>query len=307
MEFSHKSVMLNECLQALDIKPNGVYVDGTAGGAGHSKEIAKHLGSGMLYAFDQDPDAVKIATERLMGLPAEVIKSNFQYAKEELEKRGIERIDGVLLDLGVSSHQLDTRQRGFSYHDDAPLDMRMSQSGPSAADMVAELSREELADILRKYGEEKDAWQIAGKIVMQRQESPIVTTAQLAEVILSALPPKRRRSAKNPARKSFQALRIAVNEELDVLESAMKSLFEMLSPKGRMVVISFHSLEDRIVKQQFRQWCIACTCPRDLPICVCGGQAMGKLVGKNPMVATQEELENNKRSRSAKLRVIEKV
>ncbi len=307
MEFSHKSVMLDECLQALNIKPNGVYVDGTAGGAGHSKEIAKRLDGGVLYAFDQDPDAVEIAKERLGGLPAEVIRANFQYAKEELEKRGIQKIDGVLLDLGVSSHQLDTRQRGFSYHDDAPLDMRMSQSGPSAADMVAELSREELADILRKYGEEKDAWQIAGKIVTQRQENPILTTAQLAEVVLSALPPKRRRSAKNPARKSFQALRIAVNEELDVLESAMKSLFEMLGSEGRMAVISFHSLEDRMVKQQFRQWCTACTCPRDLPICVCGGQAMGKLIGKNPMVATQEELENNKRSRSAKLRVIEKV
>lgn len=306
-QFSHLPVMLDECIEALAIKPNGLYMDGTAGGGGHSAAIAARLQGGMLYAFDQDPDAIVAAGKRLAGLPATLIQANFRQAAALLQKRGIEAIDGVLLDLGVSSHQLDSAERGFSYHADAPLDMRMSQQGMTAAELVATADRQQLADILRRGGEERYGWQIAGKIVAEREKEPIATTARLAEVIISALPPPVRRRSKNPARQSFQALRIEVNGELDALEEGLDSLFQLLAPGGRFAVISFHSLEDRIVKQRFRGWCTSCTCPPELPICVCGGKAKARLVGKNPVVATDEEQEENRRSRSAKLRILERI
>ncbi len=307
MDFTHRPVLLDECLEALAIKPGGVYMDGTAGGGGHAAAIARRLSGGRLYALDQDPDAVKAASEALRGLPATVLKANFRDAAAVMEAQGVKALDGALLDLGVSSHQLDSAGRGFSYHADAPLDMRMSQSGPGAAELVNGLERQALADILREYGEEKYAWQIAGKVVAAREQNPIETTGRLAEIIASALPPAERRKAKNPARKSFQALRIAVNGELDALGEGLDALFGLLKSGGRLAVISFHSLEDRLVKQRFRALCTACTCPPELPVCVCGGVAKARPVGKGPVVARPEELEQNRRSRSAKLRVIEKL
>ena len=309
MEFSHVSVLLEECIQGLSIRPDGVYLDGTAGGAGHSREIAKRLeqGKGTLYSLDQDPDAIQTATERLKGLPAVVIQSNFRNAKMALQPYHVNQLDGALLDLGVSSHQLDVAERGFSYHADAPLDMRMSQSGITAADLVNTLSRDELAKILKEYGEEPYAWAIAGKIVALREQTPFETTGQLAQAIISAMPAVVRRKDKNPARRSFQGIRIAVNGELDALKEGLNEIFDLLAPKGRFCIITFHSLEDRVVKQQFRQWATACTCPPDLPICVCGGKAKAKLITKKPIEATSEELEQNRRSRSAKLRILEKL
>lgn len=307
VEFSHKPVMLEECLEGLAIRPDGVYLDGTAGGAGHSAAIAQRLTGGHLYALDQDPDAIKAATARLAGLPATVIQANFRDARQALAPYGPPALDGALLDLGVSSHQLDVVERGFSYHGDAPLDMRMSQSGPTAANLVATLDRQALADILREYGEEPYAWQIAGKIVTAREDAPIETTGRLAEIITSAVPSAVRRKDKNPARRSFQALRIATNAELDALREGMEEIFGLLKPGGRLAVITFHSLEDRMVKQRFRQWATACTCPPDLPVCVCGGVAKARLVGKQPRVASQQEQDENRRSRSAKLRVLEKA
>ncbi len=306
-EFSHKSIMLNQCIEGLNIKPQGIYVDGTCGGAGHSKEIAKRISTGMLYGLDQDPDAVAVATERLKGLPAKVIKTNFRDAKYALKKEGIEKIDGVLLDLGVSSYQLDTAERGFSYNSDAYLDMRMSKEGASAADLVNTLSVQELTDILREYGEEKFAYGIAKKIAAYRENQPITTTTQLSEIVNSAYPAAERRKSKNPSRKTFQALRIAVNDELGALKDALEDMFDMLNPGGRMCIITFHSLEDRIVKQYFKELTVSCTCPKELPICVCGGKARGKLITKKPLEADMQEQQENRRSRSAKLRIIEKL
>lgn len=305
--FSHVPVLLQQCIEGLKIDPEGTYLDGTAGGAGHSAEIAKRLKGGRLIALDQDPDAVKAARERLKGLPAVVYESNFRFADKALEELGAEKLDGVLLDLGVSSHQLDERGRGFSYLGDAPLDMRMSQKGPTAADLVNGASREELARILREYGEEPYAWQIAGRVIKLREEEPFETTLQLAQAVASALPPAVRRKAKNPARQTFQALRIAVNGELDALSEGLDVLFSALRPGGRFCVITFHSLEDRMVKQRFRQWCTACTCPPEFPICVCGGKAKAKAITKKPVTADETEQAENRRSRSAKLRVIEKL
>ncbi len=305
--FVHISVMWQECLTALNIKENGLYMDGTAGGGGHSCAIAKRLTTGHLYAFDQDPDAIRKTKEKLQGLPASVVQENFRHAAEWLQEQNVKSLDGVLLDLGVSSHQLDSAERGFSYHKDAALDMRMSQFGETAADLVNTLNREELARILREYGEEKYAWQIAGKLVKKREEIPITTTSQLAELVASAMPPSERRKAKNPARKTFQALRIAVNGELDALNEGLDNLFDLLKPGGRFVVLTFHSLEDRMVKQRFKKFATACTCPPKLPVCVCGGVAKGKFVFKNPQLPSQQELEQNRRSRSAKLRCIEKM
>lgn len=307
-EFSHKSIMLTECIDALNIKPNGIYVDGTCGGAGHSKEIAKRLTEGgFLYGLDQDPDAVKVASERLSGLNAKVIRTNFRNAKYALSKEGVEKIDGVLLDLGVSSYQLDTAQRGFSYNSEAFLDMRMSKEGPSAADLVNTLSLQELTDILRDYGEEKFAYQIAKKIVSYRENEKITTTTQLSEIVNSAYPSAERRKSKNPSRKTFQALRIAVNDELGALKDALEDMFDMLNAGGRMCIITFHSLEDRIVKQYFKQLTVSCTCPKEFPVCVCGGKAKGKLITRKPIEPSAQEQEENRRSRSAKLRVIEKL
>ena len=307
MEFSHIPVLLNECLEGLAIDPAGIYLDGTAGGGGHSSQIAKRLTTGRLVSLDQDPDAIEAAGKALEGLPATLVQTNFCNARSALYGLGIEKINGALLDLGVSSHQLDDASRGFSYRQDAPLDMRMSQSGPTAADLVNTASREELARILREYGEEPYAWQIAGKIVEARAQAPIETTLQLAGLVASAMPPAVRRKDKNPARRSFQALRIAVNSELDVLSQGMEEIFDLLAPGGRFAIITFHSLEDRLVKNKFRQWATACTCPPEYPVCVCGGKAKGKLITRKPIEATAAELEENRRSRSAKLRVIEKL
>lgn len=307
MEFHHVSVLLEECLEGLAIRPDGTYMDGTAGGAGHSREIARRLTTGRLFSFDQDPTAVAAAKERLAGLPAQVVHSNFRRADTVLRDLGVEGLDGALLDLGVSSHQLDERSRGFSYLGDAPLDMRMSQEGPTAADFLASVSREELARVLREYGEEPYAWQIAGKVVAYRHEQPLVSTAQLAQVVSGAVPPAVRRKDKNPARRTFQALRIAVNGELDALSDGMDAIFSLLKPGGRFCIITFHSLEDRLVKQRFREWATACTCPPEFPVCVCGGKAKAKLITKKPIEAGKKENEENRRARSAKLRIVEKI
>ena len=307
MDFHHIPVLLNECMDGLAIDPAGVYLDGTAGGAGHSREIAKRLTTGRLIALDQDPDAVATATERLKGLPAQVVRANFRQAPRVLAELGIDKINGALLDLGVSSHQLDDAARGFSYHADAPLDMRMSQSGPTAADLVNTLDREELTRILRDYGEEPYAWQIAGKIVSARETQPILTTLQLADLVAAAVPPAERRKHKNPARRTFQAIRIAVNSELDALNEGLDGIYDCLAPGGRLCVITFHSLEDRLVKNKFRRWAQKCTCPPEFPVCVCGGKAKAKLITRHPIEAEPDELEENRRSRSAKLRVLEKL
>lgn len=307
MEFQHISVLLQECMGGLHIRPDGVYVDGTAGGAGHSSEIAKRLTTGKLFALDQDPDAVAAATERLRVYPcAKVIQTNFRAMETVLHEEGIDGVDGVLLDLGVSSHQLDEGSRGFSYHADAPLDMRMSQSGTSAKDLVNTCSVDELTRILRDYGEEKFARRIAVNIDRHRQVQPIETTLELAEIVKASVPASSRRE-KNPCKRTFQAIRIAVNGELEVLEEGLDAAFSMLNPGGRLAVITFHSLEDRLVKQKFARWCQGCTCPPDFPQCVCGNVPKAILVNRRPIVAGETELLYNKRSRSAKLRVLEKI
>lgn len=303
MEFSHIPVLFNEVIESLQIKPDGIYVDGTAGGAGHSKGIAEKLKGGKLYSLDRDPDAVKVATERLKGFPAEVIHSNFADMDIALKNLGVDKVDGILLDLGVSSYQLDTAERGFSYHKEAPLDMRMSKEGTSAADLVNNLSVQELSEIINRFGEDKFAYRIAGKIVEEREKSPITTTLQLADIISSAVPAKARRDG-HPARKTFQALRIAVNGEIEILENALDTAFELLKSGGVLSVITFHSLEDRIVKQKFKQLCTGCTCPPDFPVCVCGKTPKGRLLNRKGITATEKELKENARSRSATLRTI---
>jgi len=307
MEFFHKSVMLNECIDYLDIKPDGIYVDGTVGGAGHSREIAKRLGpDGRLIAFDRDPDAIAAATERLAGFNATVVKSNFSRMKEVLNEMNIDQVDGVLLDLGVSSHQLDEGSRGFSYNIDAELDMRMSQEGISAKDIVNTYSKDELAKILFEFGEEKFAWRIAEKIIQERQKKEIVTTFELSEIIKESVPAKVRRE-KNPCKKTFQAIRIAVNGELDHVSAGLDGAFDILKPGGRIAVITFHSLEDRLVKQKFAGWCKGCICDPHIPQCICGRTPQAKLVNRKPVEASEEELTDNNRSRSAKLRVLERI
>ena len=303
MEFKHISVLLNETIESLGIVSDGIYVDGTAGGAGHSKEIAKRLDKGLLIALDRDPEAVKVATERLEGYNAKVINSNFSEMDEVLSELGIDGVNGILLDLGVSSYQLDNAERGFSYHKDAPLDMRMSSSGVTAADLVNNLSAEELTDIFYKYGEEKFSSRIARKIVEERSKKAIETTLELAEIIVGAVPAAARRDG-HPARKVFQALRIAVNGELESLEKVLDKAFNLLKAEGRLAIITFHSLEDRMVKNKFKEYCTGCTCPPDFPVCVCGKKPRGRLLSRKPIEATREELELNPRSRSAKLRVI---
>ena len=307
MEFKHISVLLNESIEGLNIKPDGIYVDGTAGGGGHSSVILKHLTSGKLYSIDRDPDAIKTVTERFKNEPCSVIvKGRFGDMKELLADLGVEKVDGVLLDIGVSSHQLDTAQRGFSFHEDAPLDMRMSQQGESAKDLVNNLPYAELARIIGTYGEDKFASSIARAIVKYREEKEIVTTLELAEIIKSAVPQRVRREG-HPARQTFQAIRIAVNDEFGELERGLDSAFEMLNKGGRLAVITFHSIEDRITKQRMAKWCTGCTCPPDFPVCVCGNKPKAKLISRKPIVASEEELAVNQRSRSAKLRVCEKL
>ncbi|SDA11885.1 16S rRNA (cytosine1402-N4)-methyltransferase [Ruminococcus sp. YE71] len=308
MDFSHVSVLLHETVDSLGVRPDGIYVDGTAGGGGHSFELASRLDpeKGRLIAFDRDPEAVAAATERLKGLPATVVHSEFSGMADKLHELGIDRVDGVMLDLGVSSHQLDAAERGFSFHKDAPLDMRMSGEGLSARDVVNEWSYEQLRTILFDYGEEKFAPSIAKAIVAARETKPIETTLQLAEIVKSAVPQKVRRE-KNPCRKTFQAVRIAVNDELGELDRTLDTAFSLLNVGGRLAVITFHSLEDRMVKKRFAGLCTGCTCPPDFPQCVCGKKPLGQLVFRKPVTASEGELEVNSRSRSAKLRTIERV
>lgn len=308
MEFSHIPVLLNEAVDSLNVKPDGIYIDGTAGGGGHSAEILKRLGSnGKLISIDQDPTAIAAVTKRFQDDNRSVIvQSNFSRMAQTAADLGIDAVDGVLLDIGVSSVQLDTPERGFSFHSNAPLDMRMSQSGKTAADLVNNLSYKELARIISLYGEEKFASSIASAIVKHRENEKIETTLQLAEIIKSAVPAAKRRDG-HPARKTFQALRIAVNGELDRLEEGLDAAFSILAPGGRLSVITFHSLEDRITKKKMASWCTGCTCPKDFPVCVCGNKPKGRLVFRKPVEASLEELDKNPRSRSAKLRCFEKL
>ena len=307
MEFSHTSVLLEETIQALHIRPDGVYADCTAGGGGHSAAILERLQNGRLFCLDQDPDAVAVLNERFGADPrVTVIHTNFDALQSVLAQREVFALDGVLADLGVSSHQLDTAERGFSFHNNAPLDMRMSQAGPTAADLVNTLPERELSSILWRYGEEKCAASIARNIVKARQEKPIETTLELAELVKVSIPAKLRRTGGHPARRTFQALRIAVNGELERLENSLDTMFDLLSPGGRLCVITFHSLEDRIVKTKFASYLQGCTCPPEFPVCVCGKTPRGKRVGK-PVTPSPQELERNARARSAKLRVIGKL
>ena len=307
MEFKHVTVLLKEAVDGLDIKPDGVYVDGTAGGGGHSAEILSRLENGTLYSIDQDPDAIVTVTERFKDdSRSHIVKGNFGEMKALMNGLGVDKVDGVLLDIGVSSHQLDERSRGFSYHEDAPLDMRMSQSGETAADLVNTLEGGELSRILSLYGEEKYAYSIAKGIVRYRESKPIETTLELAEIVKENVPQKVRRDG-HPARKTFQAIRIAVNHELDVLESGLQDAFDLLNKGGRLSVITFHSLEDRIVKQFMRDKAQGCTCPKDFPVCVCGKKPQVRIVTRKPILPSDEELEQNPRARSAKLRVCEKL
>lgn len=309
MEFSHIPVLLNEVLEGLDIKPGGTYVDGTVGGGGHSSEIAKRLDeNGKLYCFDQDDEALAAATERLKtyGSKVTLIKNNFENAVSDLTQRGIAGADGILLDLGVSSYQLDNAERGFSYRYDAPLDMRMDKGNPiSAYTIINEYSETEIFHIIRDYGEEKFAKNIAKKIVKARQEKPVETTFELNELIKAAIPARMRQDG-HPSKRSFQAIRIACNRELDVLEAAIEPMVDFLKPGGRLCIISFHSLEDRMVKETFRRLEKPCTCPPDFPQCVCGKVSKGKVISRKAITASEEELEQNNRSKPAKLRVFEK-
>ena len=306
MEFSHISVMLPETIESLGIKEDGIYVDCTAGGGGHSKEIAKRLTTGKLIAIDRDPDAIAVLKERLGSFPCvEIVHSNYSEIKDVLASLGIDKVDGILADLGVSSHQLDTAERGFSFHNDAPLDMRMSQEGTTAADLVNTLSERELSDIIFRYGEEKFARSIARAIVKERQVKEIETTLELAEIIKNAVPQSVRRQG-HPARKTFQALRIEVNGELEKLGQAVDDMFSCLKENGRLSIITFHSLEDRLVKQRFASHLEGCTCPKDFPVCVCGKSPEGKLLFKFKK-PSDEELSVNQRSRSATLRTIIKL
>ncbi|MEM1485365.1 16S rRNA (cytosine(1402)-N(4))-methyltransferase RsmH [Oscillospiraceae bacterium PP1C4] len=308
MNFKHISVLLDECIEGLSIKPNGIYVDGTAGGAGHSSEIARRLTTGRLIAIDKDPDAVAVATERLSQYScAQVVQSDFSQLCSVLSELGIEKVDGILLDLGVSSFQLDTPDRGFSYMHDAPLDMRMSKAGLSAYDVVNGYDFKELCRVFREYGEEKFTPMIVKSILRTRELRPIATTGELVELIRESIPAKARREGGHPAKRIFQAIRIEVNGELSSLSVFLGEAFERLHTGGRMAIITFHSLEDRMVKQRFAALCKGCTCPPDFPICVCGNQPKGKLVNRKPIEATEEELLANSRSKSAKLRVIEKL
>ena len=308
MEFKHKSVLLNETIDGLNIKPDGIYVDGTLGGGGHAYEVCRRLGEkGSIVGIDQDAAAIEAASARLkdFGEKVTIVRSNYCDMKSKLHELGIDKVDGIVLDLGVSSYQLDTAERGFSYHQDAPLDMRMSKTGPSAQDLVNTYSAEDLSRIIREFGEEKYAWSIAKNIEKARAKAPITTTGQLAEIIRESMPYSARRE-KNPAKKTFQAIRIAVNGELDALSQVLDQAFDFLNPGGRFAIITFHSLEDRMVKQKFADFAKGCTCPPDFPVCICGKKPRGTLVSRKPITPTEKELAENRRSRSAKLRIVEK-
>ena len=310
MEYTHKPVLLDACIQALNIRPDGIYVDGTLGRAGHSREIAGRLTTGRLICIDRDQAAIDAAQDRLAPWLDRVtlIHSNFSELKEVLSRCGVSGADGMLFDLGVSSPQLDDASRGFSYMQDAPLDMRMDTSAPlSAADIVNTWSQEELRRILFEYGEERYAPAIARRIVAAREEAPIETTGQLVDLIKSAMPPQALREKQHPAKRSFQALRIAVNGELEELTAMLRGAASRLAPGGRLAVITFHSLEDRIVKKTMQELATGCTCPPNFPVCVCGKKPTVRLVNRKPIVCGPAELTYNPRARSAKLRVAEKL
>ena len=307
MEFNHISVLLEESVNALDIKPDGIYVDCTAGGGGHSAEVLKKLGeNGRMVLFDRDPDAIETVTNRFKDdKRVTIVHSNFSEIKKVLADLDIDGVDGIIADLGVSSHQLDTAERGFSFHYDAPLDMRMSQQGTTAEDIVNSYSQKELFNVISKYGEEKFASSVANAIVRARDKKKIETTLELAEIVSNAIPAKFRRNG-HPARKTFQAIRIEVNAELTVLENTLPDMFEALNKGGVLAIISFHSLEDRIVKDYFRTLKEGCTCPKDFPVCVCG-KTPKALVKSAGVKATGKEVTENNRSRSAKLRTAKKL
>lgn len=308
MEFQHKPIMLKQCIDGLSINPDGIYVDGTVGGAGHSSAIASHLSEkGRLIGFDKDPDAVLTATARLKEFNnARVFLSDYSEAANILRGMSIDGINGVLLDLGVSSYQLDNPERGFSYRVDAPLDMRMSKKGKSAADVVNTYSKEALERIIRENSEERFAYRIADLIVKERERKPIETTGELSEIISRAVPAFSKRE-KNPSKRTFQAIRMEVNGELEHLSDSLDSLFDMLLPGGRFAIITFHSLEDRMVKERFNTFSTGCTCPPDFPVCVCGKKPRGKIINRKPIVADEDEMNENSRAKSAKLRIIEKL
>ena len=306
MEFQHTTVLLHETVDGVFTNPDGIYADLTTGGGGHSLELAKRLSGGRLICFDRDKEAIEAAGERLRGYPVTFVERNFKELNCALDELGLENLDGVIADLGVSSHQLDDVERGFSFHTDAPLDMRMSGKGMSAFDVVNDYPYENLKKILFEYGEEKFAPKIAQAIVDKRLSRPIETTGQLAEIIKESVPAAYRRE-KNPCRKSFQAIRIEVNGELDALDKVLGDGFDRLKIGGRMAIITFHSLEDRIVKNRFKEFCQGCTCPPEFPICVCGKLPRGELVEKKPVTPSVQEIQNNPRSRSAKLRIIKKI
>ena len=302
MEFVHKSVLFDEAIKALDLNENKIIVDGTAGGGGHSGEIAKR--AKRVISIDQDPDAIAVLNERLGDKEnVTIVHDNYSNIKNIISNLNIEKIDGLLLALGVSSFQLDTAERGFSFHKDAPLDMRMSKSGLSAYDVVNNYDERQLADIIYRYGEEKFSRRIAANIVKARAKKPIETTFELVDIIKSSMPQKAMRDA-HPARRTFQAIRIEVNAELDVLKSTLEDAFDILAPGGRIAIITFHSLEDRIVKEQFAKWCQGCTCPKEFPVCVCGKKPKGKTF--KSISPSKEELEENPRARSSRLRIFEK-
>ena len=310
MEYTHKPVLLSECIEGLNIRPDGVYVDGTLGRAGHSREIAKRLTTGRLICIDRDQTALDAAPARLGDLMDRVtlVHGNFGELDTILDEVGIPAVDGMLFDLGVSSPQLDDAGRGFSYLQDAPLDMRMDRSAPlTAREVVNTYSQEELRRILWQYGEERYSGPIAAAIVRRRRDRPIETTGELADIIRAAMPAKAQREKQHPAKRSFQAIRIAVNDELGEVERMFAAAEPRLAPGGRLAVISFHSLEDRLVKTAYAQWAKGCTCPPDFPVCVCGKKPKVKLIGKRPIVAGEAELSENPRARSAKLRIAEKL
>lgn len=310
MEFNHVSVLLNETIEGLNIKPDGIYADGTLGGAGHSYQIASKLnGLGRLIGFDQDEDAITASTERLKEFKnVTIVRSNYRNMKEELNNRGIEKVDGILLDLGVSSYQLDTVSRGFSYKEAAPLDMRMdNRNEVTARDIVNNYSQGDLFRIIRDYGEDKFAANIAKHIVMNREAKPIETTTELAEIVKAAIPMKFRKQGGHPAKQTFQAIRIELNSELSVLKESLMDMIDLLNPNGRICIITFHSLEDRIVKNIFKEAEDPCTCPKNFPTCVCGKKSKGKVITRKPILPSEEELKLNSRSKSAKLRIFEKI
>ncbi len=311
MEFSHVSVLLEETIDSLNIKPDGIYVDGTLGGGGHSLEICKRLGDGgRLIGIDQDMDAIRAATERLKNYSDKVtiVHSNYQNIDSVLRDLSIGGVDGIVLDLGVSSYQLDNADRGFTYREDTPLDMRMDQSQPmTAKDIVNEYSEQELFRVIRDYGEDSFAKNIAKHIVKARQDKPIETTGELNDIIRAAIPARVRQGGGHPSKKTFQAIRIELNRELDVLEQSLDKMIGLLNPGGRLSIITFHSLEDRIVKNIFRKNMNPCICPPEFPVCTCGRVPTGKVITRKPIVPDAEELSNNKRAKSSKLRVFEKI